>query len=76
MASSKSERVFSVAGNVVTQKRAYLTPEKVEAWVIVKSNFGLLRDMGFQNKWEVNVWLIDLFLFASQNQSLLVRVEY
>ena len=31
VASSKSERVFSVASNVVTQKRAYLTTEKVEA---------------------------------------------
>ena len=29
-ASSKSERVFSVAGNVVTPKRANLNPEKVE----------------------------------------------
>ena len=75
MASSKSEQVFSVAGNVVTQKWACLTPEEVES--IVKANLGLFkRDMGFQNKWEVNVWLIDLFLFASQNQLLLVRVEY
>ena len=48
--SSKSKRVLSVAGNVVTQKRACLTPEKVEACVIVKSNLGLSRDMGFQNK--------------------------
>ena len=29
-ASSLSERVFSVAGNVVTPKRAKLNPEKVE----------------------------------------------
>ena len=50
VASSKSERVFSVAGNVVTQKIGFLPPEKVEACVIVKSNLGLLRDMGFRNK--------------------------
>ena len=37
VASSKSEGVFSVAGNVVTQKRAWLAPEKVEACVIVES---------------------------------------
>ena len=45
VASSKSEQVFSVAGNVVTQNRACLALEK--ACVIVKSNLGLLRDMGF-----------------------------
>ena len=50
VASSKSERVFSVAGNVVTQKRASLAPEKVEACVIVKSNLGLLRHMGMRSK--------------------------
>ena len=46
VARSKSKRVFSVVGNVVSKRRAYLTPEKVEASVIVKSNFGLLREMG------------------------------
>ena len=41
--SSKSERVFSVAGKTVTSKRASLNPEKVEdkvlnsGWVRVKS---------------------------------------
>ena len=41
--SSKSERVFSVAGNTVSSKRASLNPEKVEdkvlncGWVGVKS---------------------------------------
>ena len=48
VASSKSERVFSVAGNVVTQKRACLAPEKVESCVIVKTNLSLLREMGFR----------------------------
>ena len=48
VASSKSERVFSVAGNVVTPKRASLTPEKVESCVIVKTNASLLRDMGLR----------------------------
>ena len=33
---------------LVTQKRACLVPEKVEAKS--KSNLGLLRDMGFRNK--------------------------
>ena len=42
--SSKSERVFSVAGNTVTSKRASLNPEKVEdkvlncGWVGVRSH--------------------------------------
>ena len=48
VASSKSERVFSVAGNVVTQKRACLAPAKVENCVIVKTNLSLLREMGFR----------------------------
>ena len=63
--------LFNVTGNVVTQKRACLTPEKVEACGIFKSNLGLFWDMGFQNRWEVNVWSIDWFLFASLNQWLL-----
>ena len=37
-ASSKSERVFSVAGSVVNPKRAKLNPEKVEDLVVVKCN--------------------------------------
>ena len=44
VASSKSERVFSVAGNTVTQKRASL----VENCVIVQSNMNLLREIGFR----------------------------
>ena len=45
VASSKSERVFSAAGNVVTAKRASLNPEKVEDLVIVKCNLSLLKGM-------------------------------
>ena len=48
-ASSKSERVFSVAGNVVNPKRrAKLNPEKVEDLVVVKCNLRLLDTMGFK----------------------------
>ena len=47
-ASSKSEWVFSVAGNVVNPKRrAKLNPEKVEDLVVVKCNLKLLKTMGF-----------------------------
>ena len=35
-ASSKGERVFSVAGNIVTPKRASLNPAKVEQLIVVK----------------------------------------
>ena len=49
-ASSKSERVFSVAGNVVTPKRANLNHEKVEDLVLVKCNLRLLKSMGFIRK--------------------------
>ena len=40
-ASSKSEQVFSVAGNVVTPKRANLNPEKVEDLVVVECNLSI-----------------------------------
>ena len=49
-ASSKSERVFSVAGNVITPKRARLNPEKVEDLMVVKCNLRLLKGMGFMRK--------------------------
>ena len=49
-ASSKSELVFSVAGNVVTPKRANLNPEEVEDLVVVKCNSRLLKSMGFIRK--------------------------
>ena len=45
--SSNFERVFSVAGNVVTPQRANLNPEKVEDLVVVKCNLRLLKSMGF-----------------------------
>ena len=41
-------RVFSVAGNTVTQKRVSLAPEKVEICVIVMSNTNLLREIKFR----------------------------
>ena len=45
---STSERVFSVAGNVVNPKRAKLNPEKVEDLLVVKCNLRLLNTMGFK----------------------------
>ena len=40
-ASSKSDQVFSVAGNVVNPKRAKLNPEKVEDLVVVECNLSI-----------------------------------
>ena len=48
--SSNFERVFSVAGNVVTPIRANLNPEKVEDLVVVKCNSRLLKSIGFIRK--------------------------
>ena len=45
-ASSKSERVFSVAGNIVTPKKASLNPEKAEQLIVIKCNMQLLRQFG------------------------------
>ena len=45
-ASSKSERVFSVAGNIVTPKRASLNPAEVEQLITEKCNMQLLRQFG------------------------------
>ena len=47
-ASSKSERVFSVAGRMVTAMRANLDTEKVEELVIVKTNLSILRELGLR----------------------------
>ena len=48
-ASSKSELVFSAAGNTVTPKRANLNPEKVADLVVVQSNLQLLKSMGMRH---------------------------
>ena len=50
VASSKSDRVFSIAGNVVTPKRVKLNPEKVEDLAVVKYNLKLLKTMGLIKK--------------------------
>ena len=47
-ASSKSEQFVSVAGNVVTPKRAKLNLAKVEDLVVVKFNLRFLNTMGFR----------------------------
>ena len=44
--SSKSERVFSAAGLVVTPLRNRLDPEKVEDLLMIKLNNNLLKQMG------------------------------
>ena len=44
-ASSKSERVFSVAGRIVTPDRNRLAPELVEDLVTMKCNLRLLRNL-------------------------------
>ena len=46
-ASSKTDRVFSVAGNVVAPNRVKLNPEKMEDLAVVKCNSKLLKTMGF-----------------------------
>ncbi len=48
VASSKSERVFSVAGRTVTAQRANMNPEKVQDIVIVNTNLRILREMGLR----------------------------
>ena len=48
--STNFERVFSVAGNVVTPIWANLNPEKVEDLVVVKCNSRLLKSTGFIRK--------------------------
>ena len=47
-ASSKSERVFSAAGLVVSAMRARLSPDKVEDLLTIKLNLALLKEYG---KW-------------------------
>ena len=43
-ASSKSERVFSVAGRIVTPDRNRMAPEMVESLVMMKCNLRLLTN--------------------------------
>ena len=47
-ASSKSERVFSTAGQIVTAKRASLNAEKVEDLVIMTCNSRLLEEFAIE----------------------------
>ena len=46
VASSKSERIFSTAGNHCRPTRASMSPDTLERLVMVHSNVGLLRAMG------------------------------
>ena len=62
VASTKSERVFSVAGNIVTAKRANLNPERVENIVIVNTNIWILREMGIR-KWGLLNYLLLFSIF-------------
>ena len=47
-ASSKSERVFSVAGNFVRPQRNWMEGETVENLVTMKCNLVLLKEMGLR----------------------------
>ena len=47
VASHESDRVFSIAGNVVTPKRVKWNSEKVEDPAVVKCNLKLLKTMAF-----------------------------
>ena len=47
-ASSKSERVFSLAGLVVSALRNWLNPIKVENIVTIHSNLPILKEMGIR----------------------------
>ena len=45
----KSQRVFSVAGNIVTPKRASMNPVKVEQLITVKCNMQLLSRVNLES---------------------------
>ena len=51
VASSKSERVFSAAGRVVTPSRSRIAPEKVDNLVTVSQNSRLLKEMQKMSKY-------------------------
>ena len=42
--SSKSERVFSTGGNIVTAKRNRLSPKNVENLIVIKENMAMVDD--------------------------------
>ena len=42
--SSKSERVFSTGGNIVTAKRNRLSPKNVESLIVIKENMAMVDD--------------------------------
>ena len=42
--SSKSERVFSTGGNIVTAKRNRLSPKNVESLIVIKENMAMVND--------------------------------
>ena len=64
-ASSKSECVFSAAGNTVTPKRANLNPDKLEECVIVRCN-----EASQVKQWASGTErrLLHLFLFTFLNK--------
>ena len=51
VSSSKSERVFSVAGNTVTPKRAKLGTDTTESLVVINNNLRILKEMGIRKSW-------------------------
>ena len=57
VASSKSERVFSVAGNTVTPKRAKLGTDTDESLVVINTNLRILKEMEIRNKFIYNFFM-------------------
>ena len=51
--SSKSERVFSTGGNIVTSKRNRLDPSKVENLIVIKENKGQIEDFKKAEEYEL-----------------------
>ena len=63
VASSKSERGFSVADNMVTPKRAKLSTESTESLVIIKPNLSILREMGVGKECVISSFIYLLYLY-------------